>query len=560
MKTHYEEERRKNLYEYITTTHMICVLILIGILIINNKQTDSIYPVINTRSFFLISLFGFGLVVIYNARKLLPGVKALSLWFDIIYIMSLLLLVLLALFISSGSVLYVETILILPVLISASIMGKVPGLIMATVCTINIIIYQFINDMANSIIGSIELSLILISLMYVVGWFIGGLTDVEKEHRQNLTQMAITDALTGLYNHRFFQEELKEYTSEATKENPLSLIMIDIDYFKHYNDNCGHLEGDNVLKTLAVLFKETTARPGFAARYGGEEFVLVLPGCGSQAAVNIAEGIRSKVENLKFPGDEYQPGGNITISCGIATYPTHATSGRELIKHADQALYRAKYLNKNKVELYFSVFDELDLEENEKKLLDSIRTLVLVINAKDRYTYGHSERVTEYSIRLAEKVGLDQEDIRLLKYAAFLHDIGKIEIDRSILNKSDILNEEEWLILQQHPGWGSDIVKSVTQLQAAAAIILHHHENYDGSGYPGQLAGEDIPLLSRIIRITDSYDAMTSNRPYKKDMQPEEALQEIKRCKGTAYDPQLAEHFTKMMDSSESGQRKATFV
>jgi len=204
------------------------------------------------------------------------------------------------------------------------------------------------------------------------------------------------------------------------------------------------------------------------------------------------------VRRLSFDGEEYQPNGKIMISCGVASAPDHARIFKELVKYADHALYKAKNLNKNRVELYFSVFDGLEVEEDEKELLNSIRTLISVINAKDRYTYGHSERVSYYSIKVAESMGLSDADINLMRYAAFLHDIGKIEIERDILNKTGKPTDEEWRILQQHPRWGSEIVKAVNKLQPVATIILNHHEYFDGSGYPQGAKGKDILVLARI--------------------------------------------------------------
>lgn len=546
-------QRNKEFYEYITTMHMLCIIVLLSVLIMSSAIFEDKFYMFNLRLLVLFSLLGFvGILICNSTDILMPQRDKHFPWGQLVYIVFPLIVVLIVLFEFSEDIIYVEAILILPVLIAASIMGKNYGLIMATTCSIALIYYHFLNLLNSNIYQAFESGIVLFSLMYMVGWFIGGLTDMEKKYRNNLTVLASTDMLTGLYNHRYFQERLKEHIENASDQRPLALILIDIDYFKHYNDSYGHLEGDNVLKAIGTLMNETVNEPGFAARYGGEEFVVVVPDCDSQRAIAIAEEIRRQVEVKEFPGEEHQPGGKLTISCGIAAYPNQASSVQELIKYADQALYKAKYLNKNMVELFFSVFDGLELEEDEKKLVESIRTLVSVINAKDRYTYGHSERVTEYAAKLAKRAGVADEDIRLLKYAAFLHDIGKIEIERNILNKTETLSKEEWDILKQHPRWGSDIVRSVTQLQPTAVIILNHHENYDGSGYPGGLSGEDIPLLAKIIRIADSYDAMTSHRPYRKNMSSAVALEELKRCSGTIFDPELARHFAEMIEEGDS--------
>lgn len=555
-----EKERQKELYEYITTAHVLCLLIFALAVILSDynifpqKSLSTSY--INIAFYILLCLMGAIIVLLYNTRmSLLPREPKSISWIDLAYIAFPLIVAALTLFITEKSIPHAEAILLLPIFITASVMGKIPGLVMATICSILLILNEIIVTPEIKILQAIESSLILISLMYTVGWFIGGLTNLEARNREYLTEMANTDILTGLYNHRYFQEMLKEYFLKGVSEkNPLSLIIMDIDYFKNYNDNFGHLAGDEVLKIFGALLKENVGETGFAARYGGEEFVIVLPGCHSRDAVQKAKEIKSKIDSHKFYGEEHQPGGKLTVSCGVATSPTHATKAKELIKQADNALYRAKSLNKNKVELYFSVFEDLDLDENERDLLNSIRTLVSVINAKDRYTYGHSERVTGYSLKLARKISLAESEIRMLKYAAFLHDIGKIEIERDILNKPGRLNEEEWYMLKQHPRWGSDIVKSVKQLRPIVPVILYHHENYDGSGYPKGLHKDEIPLLARIIRIADSYDAMTSHRAYKRNMSPYEAITELQRCSGTMFDPGLTGLFIDIIMSNQNSE------
>lgn len=546
-----ERTRRKKLYEYLTTTHLFCTFVLLIVLILNkNFFITNIYPInIRVVALFLVTLIGFGAIIAYNSRvETFSGEEILS-WIDLLYIIFPLIVAILALYIVEDSLYYPQIILLIPIIITASIWGKMSGIVMATISSIIIVIFSMSYGAEKTIFYILESNLILISVMYILGWFISGLTDLENDHRKQLLKFANTDMLTGLYSHRYFQEKLKEYCKTISEEKPLSLIMIDIDCFKHYNDSYGHLAGDIVLKSVADILKETIKGHGFSARFGGEEFVVVIPNCNGEKAVKIAEEIRLKVKEEKISGEEHQPGGSLTISCGVVTSPNHAHEIKDLIKYADQALYKAKNLNKNKVELYFSLFDNLDLEENEKEFVNSIRTLVSVINAKDRYTYGHSERVTEYSEKLAQILCLGEEDVRILSYAAFLHDIGKIEIDRDILNKPGHFNEAEWNIVKQHPIWGSDIVNSVKKLRPVAPIILYHHENYDGTGYPAGLKGESIPFLSRIIKVVDCYDAMISNRPYKKSMFINEALEELQRCSGTMFDPIITEAFIKLIKS-----------
>ncbi len=551
-----EEERQKLLYEYITTTHMLCLLIFVIAFILSGHNIFPIYfyPFINIEFLFLFFLLGLIIIIIYITKIRVASKTSERLsYIDYIYIVLPLILAVSILFISHKDLSNSEAILLLPILITASITGKIPGIFMASLCSLFLIIHEIIIEQGVNIFQAIQSVLIYISLMHIVGWFIGGIADMEKKHRKHLTTMANTDILTGLYNHRYFQEKLKEYFKSVSDDKPLSLIIIDIDYFKNYNDSFGHLAGDHVLEILGNLLKENVT-DGITARYGGEEFVVLLPGSDSRTAVETAENIKKMVEDQKFYGGEYQPGGKITVSCGIATSPTHGISPKELIKHADSALYKAKSLNRNKVELYISVFEDLELNENERESFNSIRTLVSIINAKDRYTFGHSERITDYSVKLANRLQLPEKNIQQLKYASFLHDVGKIEIDGYILNKPGVLDENEWSILKQHPRWGSDIVKSVSQLVPISQVILYHHENYDGSGYPEGIKAESIPLFARIIRIVDSYDAMISNRIYKKNMTPSEAIEEIKRCSGTMYDPKLARIFIDIINSEEAQQ------
>lgn len=358
------------------------------------------------------------------------------------------------------------------------------------------------------------------------------------------------DSLTTLYNHKYFHERLEEEVRRAYLLNSrVSLIMLDIDYFKNYNDVLGYPAGDKLLCEFANLLRSMVRSKDVIARYGGEEFAIILMEADTDLALEVAERILTAVESYPFEGREVQPKGKLTVSIGVATYPGNAASKEELLKVAEEALYRAKNTARSKVALYFSVFDDLksELNQSDLSLLNTIKTLITVINAKDKYTFGHSERVVKYSTALAEQLGMNDQQTKFIKYGAFLHDIGKIEIGREILNKSKPLNQDEWATLKNHPQWGADIVKPVSALRQILPQILYHHERFDGKGYPHGLKGTEIPLNARILTIADSFDAMTSARPYQTARSLSEAVQELHRCSGIQFDPQLVEAFSKAL-------------
>ncbi|MDU7253441.1 MAG: diguanylate cyclase [Clostridium sp.] len=412
-------------------------------------------------------------------------------------------------------------------------------LIMDIVCVPNLVVNEYF-----------EQDLILAGVFILTAWPLGFYVKVENEHIKKLESLVNKDGLTNVYNHRFFHDALSKEIIECEEKNEaLSMIFIDIDYFKHYNDLYGHQKGDKVLKTIGEILKNNTREEDIVARYGGEEFAVLLPNTPEKEAINIAERIREKIEYTYFEGEENQPNGNLTVSMGISVYPYKAKNDMELIKSADDALYRAKFFNKNRVEAYTSILDELknDIDEKHIDLVTSIKTLISVINAKDRYTYGHVERVVLYSRLLADKLKLSEEDKKIFIYGAYMHDIGKINISREILNKKMPLIKEEWEILKQHPVNGVEIIKPVSSLQNISDLILHHHERYDGKGYPDNLKGDNIPFLARALTVVDSFDAMTSNRPYNRRKTYEEAIEELKRCSGTQFDSYIAEKFIEVI-------------
>lgn len=424
-----------------------------------------------------------------------------------------------------------------------SVISSLTILTMDVVCLPNVVVNKYFQD-----------DLILSGIFILTAWPLGFYVKIEGEHISKLEDLVNKDGLTGVFNHRYFHETLKEKITLSEKEKkPVSLIFVDIDYFKHYNDLYGHQKGDEVLRTIGKILRDNLREDDVPARYGGEEFAVILPNTTEEEALVLADKIRKIIESTKFYGEENQPKGVLTSSMGISVYPDKAKDDIELIKSADDALYRAKFFNKNRVETYTSILDELksDIEEKDVELVTSIKTLIGVINAKDRYTYGHSERVVFYSRLLADKLELSNEDENLLVYGAYMHDIGKINISRDILVKKMPLTNEEWEILKCHPVEGTEIIKPVKSLENIIPIILHHHEKYDGTGYPGQLKGENIPYLARVLTVVDSFDAMTSNRPYNVRKTYDEAIVELRKYSGTQFDPEIASKFIEVIQENK---------
>ncbi|MFA6941560.1 MAG: diguanylate cyclase [Clostridiaceae bacterium] len=424
--------------------------------------------------------------------------------------------------------------------------GMKQGMIIAcfsSFCILAMDLYYAPNSAVNQYFQN---DLIMAGIFILTAWPLGFYVKIANEHIEELKNLANEDGLTGLYNHRFFHDALKEKIISCEKNmTSISMIFIDIDYFKNYNDLYGHQSGDKVLRIIGGLLKNSGGKDDIVARYGGEEFAILLPDTSEKDAIIIAENIRKNVEETYFEGEENQPNGKITVSIGISVYPNKAKNDVELIKSADDALYRAKFFNKNRIETYTSILDELkkDIDEEHIDLVTSIKTLISVINAKDRYTYGHVERVVFYCKLLASKLKLSEEDKKNFIYGAYMHDIGKINISKDVLLKKMPLTKEEWEILKQHSADGVEIIKPVKSLNNLIPMILHHHERYDGKGYPANLKGEDIPYLARALTVVDSFDAMTSNRPYNKRKTYLEAIEELKKCRGSQFDPEIAAAF-----------------
>jgi diguanylate cyclase (GGDEF)-like protein len=349
-------------------------------------------------------------------------------------------------------------------------------------------------------------------------------------------RLALTDPLTGLANHRSFQERVqRELTGAEARNVPFTLCMLDIDDFKRVNDLFGHPTGDSVLAQVGARLRQN----GEAFRLGGDEFALLLPAHGAEEALPIAQNVLARIASLDL-GDI----GSVTASAGIASFPAQAFDRDELIRLADSALYWAKEHGKNRVHVYRPEVVELaELRRlahgpDRAARFRAAASLANAVDARDTYTGSHSTRVAELGAWIAGHLGLEAEHVELARLAGSLHDLGKLAIPEEILRKPGPLTPPEWLILERHPQIGFRMLESLG-VEPVAEWVLHHHERWDGMGYPEGLAGDEIPLGARIIFIADAYDAMTSDRAYRGRLTPPEAVAELRRCAGTQFDPEI---------------------
>jgi len=552
--------RQKKVYEIISIVKLACLLFC-GVIIFNRFFKIRSYSMVNANDYLSVIPLGIGilvLVLIYVMWSFFPlaGFEIrksilVQIIQDFVFILIFGILIIL-----SGAHESQYKLLFLFIVITSTIQSGIKhGVIVSSISSLIVLSVDLVYGNNTNVNQSFENDLILCGIFILTSWLLGYYVKVENQYAEDLSNLANIDGLTKVYNHRFFYDSLKEIIEKSKKEKfPVSLIFTDIDYFKHYNDLYGHQKGDEVLRKIGLILKDSVRTDDIVARYGGEEFAIILPNTNEKDCLNIAERIRAEVEKNKFEGEENQPNGKITISVGISTFPDKAGNEIELVKSSDDALYRAKFFNKNRVETYYSVLEELkkDIEAEHIDLITSIKTLISIINVKDRYTYGHIERVVMFAKLLGNKLGLTEEEKKTLKYGAYLHDIGKINISKDILNKKMRLTDEEWEILKLHPANGVDFIKPVESLKYIIPLILHHHERYDGRGYPSGLMGNDIPYLTRILTVVDSFDAMTSNRPYSTRKTYDEAIEELRKCSGTQFDPNIAEAFIEVVQDNKN--------
>jgi len=551
----WQRKRSEKIADLVLGAHLLAYLLTVSIFILRLPRSYSYSGLIAVLLGFFVpaSIISFlDYYLLNNWRN--AGQKSKLLLWNIAKHTVLFLLITYILVFSPNTLQLQGALYLIPVVLAAITFGRVGGFIYAT--SASILLFLFTWGQAQNFAGTVyETTFILWGIFLLVAWFLGGVMEVENSTSRYLANLVNEDELTGLGNHRLFQERLKFLINSATRDNnPLSLILLDIDNFKEYNDAYGHFQGDLVLKELAALIEQNVPSGAELARYGGDEFSVILPGVALNEATSVADSLREVVSRHRFLADGVHPYEELTISAGVANLPYHAGSREELLDAAGEALYSSKVTGSNRVRVYLGVLEKIRhrVEEEDRELINSLRTLMTLVNAKDRYTYGHSERVAYYIKEFAAYLELPEEFSRLLEYGAFLHDIGKLETPREILNKKGSLNEKEWAVMQEHPEWGAEMLRPVRFLQPVVSMVLHHHENYDGTGYPSGLAGEGIPFAARILRIVDSFDAMKTVRPYHKPLTMEKIFLELQYGNNRLYDPKLVEAFVSMIRKKDS--------
>jgi len=403
----------------------------------------------------------------------------------------------------------------------------------------------------------------------------------EERERLNaeLEVRAITDGLTGLYNHaHFFQRLAEEIERSKRYGRGVAVVMMDVDDFKRYNDSRGHQAGDAALRLIADCVRTRLRRSDIAFRYGGDEFAAILLHADSSRARAIAKRIdrlvTRRLEEANDPAAAW-----LGLSAGVACFPDDATSTDDLVKVADAALYDAKRIAQARtaieqaqaVEPAASPSEVLDqepprvlsvaAEELGATLQElsvhgalsdlDLRTVAAVATAaeiKDSYIRDHQQRASQWAAALAKEMGLPPEQVQDIRTAGLLHDLGKVSISEHILNKPGKLTEEEYAQIKEHSALGAMIVAHVEGLQRLVTIVRHHHERFDGKGYPDGLAGEDIPLEARILSVVDVFDAMTHERSYRKALSRAEAIGELQRGAGTQFDPVVVKAFLALLE------------
>jgi diguanylate cyclase (GGDEF)-like protein len=349
-----------------------------------------------------------------------------------------------------------------------------------------------------------------------------------KQMEEKLKEMSFRDSLTGLYNRNFFEEEMVRLGN--SRYSPIGIVVCDLDGLKFVNDTLGHQSGDQMLIQTADILRQNFRSSDIIARIGGDEFAILL----TETDQEMVEQILRRLHQAVHDYNSIEPEIPLSLSMGYALGARGTTDLQALFREADNRMYREK----------------LQREGSARSAI--LQALTVSMEARDFNTENHCSRMQELAASVARALNLSHDFVNDLYLLARFHDLGKVGIPDQILFKPGSLTEEEWRQMRQHSEIGHRIASSVPDLEPIANWILKHHECWDGQGYPLGLEGHDIPLACRILAIVDAYDAMTSDRPYRKAMTREEAITELRRCAGTQFDPELVEQFIQIVEQNDS--------
>lgn len=349
---------------------------------------------------------------------------------------------------------------------------------------------------------------------------------MEKEHSRQVGYLSYHDLLTGLYNRRYIVDSLGRL--DTAQNLPLSVIMGDVNGLKITNDAFGHQAADALLQQVACLLKNSCRPDDMVARWGGDEFIILLPQTTQQEAEAIIEGIKSRYTKANDSGLQ------ISVSLGCAVKEREESNIRAVMREAEENMYHQKLL------------------DGKSYRNAIINTLLATLYEKSIETQEHSKRMEFYCHAIGKKLELSSKDLDDLSLLAILHDIGKVGVSPDIIKKSGPLTPEEWVEMKKHPEIGYRIAQATPELSNVAEFILSHHERWDGTGYPRGLKGEEIPLICRILSVTDAYDAMTNDRAYRSAMSHQQAVGELKKHAGTQFDPAIASVFIQVLEGEGS--------
>ncbi len=363
-----------------------------------------------------------------------------------------------------------------------------------------------------------------------------------------LQEEAYHDAKTGLLTPRKALEILNDEIARLQKSpRPTAVIMADLDLMRNINNSLGHLAGDEVLQVVGGLLRRSVRGDDMVGRFGGEEFLILLRDTDAEAALRVAERLRSAVEAASMRVSDSPEPLRITMSLGVAAFPDPCPDPSRLLYQADMAVYRSKLNGRNRVSMA-SPADEGEQAE-ASSLGETLESLVFALEARGAGFDGRTLRVTALSLAVAREMGIPEGSTEWsdIERGSLLHDVGKIAVPREVLYKQAPLTEAEWEQVRQHPKVGWAMLSGIETLRGAAEIVRAHHEHYDGSGYPRGLTGEEIPMGARIFAVVDAFDAMTSERPYRPARPPESALEEIGRERGRQFDPAVVDSLLRVV-------------